>query len=89
MFEVWKSANAARRDFERRGLHRDFMKSRGEALETKWIDRRTKEFQGDMQICARDPSDTVARALDCVAHRGDRVLDPPVHPNRDERAQRL
>src|SRR5258708_7858645 len=64
MLEVWKCAEASRGDLERRGLLCDFMQARGQALETKRVDRRTEVLEGDMQICARDPSDTVARALD-------------------------
>src|SRR6267142_1263875 len=64
MLEIWKCAEASRRDLERRGLSRHVMQSRRQPLETKRVDSRTEVLEGDMQICARDPSDTVARALD-------------------------
>src|ERR1700687_1135648 len=89
MFKAWKCAEATRRDLEGRGLSRDFMQTRGAPLETKRVDSRTEELESDMQIRAPHPSDTVARAFDRLAHRGDRVLDLLAHPNSDERAQRL
>src|SRR5713101_2038718 len=89
MLETRKSSEPTRSDLERRGLSRDFMQTRRQPLEPKRVDSRTEEFEGDMQIGARNPSDTVARALDRVAHRTDCVLDLLVHPNRDERAHWL